>query len=282
MRAHLSAMRLLLVVLVGFEPSRSLRLSGRPAMTAGKSAVAEKSAPERVLVTAYRVEAPLEPPSSPPPDADVEAEAPDYSPLPRSLPTACLALASDQGCATVNGKPVPPDSCVGGYYGHDSSLDPEWALEQGLKGRGDDWDLVRHAMQAGNSAFRGTTKLVTYPDGVGAAAWADEGGYVYELCCVPSWDVNQHIQGRRLVSDMAVGRQRYAGNLAFGEHEHAVPARVPTEHIKRYGRVVISAGGLAYVPRNAWVENPRFDPAFCRYSLSECGACDHPAPCLAI
>ena len=31
---------------------------------------------------------------------------------------------------------------------------------------------MRHALQEGNSAFRGTTKLVTFPDGVGAAAWA--------------------------------------------------------------------------------------------------------------
>ena len=178
------------------------------------------------------------------------------------------------GCfATVNGKEIPPDSCVGGYYGHDSSLDPEWALEHGLKARGDDWDLVNHALQEGNSAYRGTTKLVSFPDGVGAATWADEGGYVYELCCVPSWDVNRHTQGRRLVSDLAVGSARFANNLALGEHEHAVPARVPTEHIKRYGRVVVSAGGLAYVPRSAWVDNPRFDARFCSYSLSECGEC---------
>ena len=75
------------------------------------------------------------------------------------------------------------------------------------------------------------------------------------------------------MSDLAVGRARYASNLALGEHEHAVPARVPTEHIKRYGRVVVSASGLAYVPRSAWVDNPRFDMAFCRFSLSECGEC---------
>ena len=194
------------------------------------------------------------------------------APLPRALPAACLMLASPDGCATVNGQPVPPDSCVGGYYGHDSSLDPEWAIEHGLKARGDDWDLLRHALQEGNSAFRGTTQLVTFPDGNGAASWADEGGYVYELCCVPSWDVNKHTQGRRLVSDLAVpGGQRYADNPAFGEHEHAVPARVPTEHIKRYGRVVISAGGMAYVPRSAWVDNPHFNQAFCKYSMSECG-----------
>ena len=197
----------------------------------------------------------------------------------RCLPTAALAGSPYLGLNNrktdwhVIARAWAP--CRDSYYGHDASLDPEWALEHGLKARGDDWDLVRHALQEGNSAFRGTTKLVTFPDGVGAAAWADEGGYVYELCCLPSWDVNKHTQGRRLVSELAVGRRRFADNPAFGEHEHAVPARVPTEHIKRYGRVVMSAGGLAYVPRNAWVDNPRFDMEFCRYSLSECGACDH-------
>ena len=68
---------------------------------------------------------------------------------------------------------------------------------------------MRHALQEGNSAFRGTTKLVTFPDGVGAAAWADEGGYVYEVTCVPTWDLNKHLQGRRLVASLAVGTRRF-------------------------------------------------------------------------
>lgn len=233
--------------------------------------------PKRVLVTApgpaeRPPDAPVKPPPEPP--CYILDSLPPLAAAARARPTACLALGPSSGCfATVNSKEIPPDSCVGGYYGHDSSLDPEWALEHGLKARGDDWDLVNHALQEGNSAFRGTTKLVSFPDGVGAAAWADEGGYVYELCSVPSWDVNRHTQGRRLVSDLAVGRARFANNLALGEHEHAVPARVPAEHIKRYGRVVMSAGGFAYVPRSAWVENPRFDARFCSYSLSECGEC---------
>ena len=77
------------------------------------------------------------------------------------------------------------------------------------------------------------------------------------------------------MSDLAVpGGPRYADNPAFGEHEHAVPARVPTEHIKRYGRVVMRAGGMAYVPRSAWVDNPHFNTStrlFRKYSMSECG-----------
>eukprot|EP00966_Prymnesium_polylepis_P313428 7242656-Prymnesium_polylepis.1 len=88
-----------------------------------------------------------------------------------------------------------------------------YVLAHGLPARGTDPDLLRHAMQAGNSAFRGTTKLITFPDGGGAAAWADDGGYVYEITCVPSWDVNKHLQGRRRVTDLAVGASRFGGNL---------------------------------------------------------------------
>ena len=223
------------------------------------------------------------------------------------LPSPCTRLLrrgrvemKDCG-ARVGNLIIPPDSCQGGYYGYDDSLDPSIVLEEGLRARGSDWDLIRHAEQSGDSAFRGTTKLVsgawtyladnssshlsypdfrcrlrsftqqvTYPDGGGAAAWADEGGYVYEITCVPSWDVNKHLQGRRMVSDLAVGAARFGGNLAIGEHEHAIPAHVPPEHIKRYGSVVASTSGVPFVPRNAWVTNPRWDPCFCRYSLSEC------------
>ena len=266
--AFLSALALLVA------PAYSLQLWGRPMPRTPKPP--EKPRGVYRLFTEGGVSRVLIPPVPPvespvPPAEPVEEEGLCGVPmmLARSQPEACLMLAS---CATVNGMPLAPDSCVGGYYGHDSSLDPEWAMEHGLKERGDDWDLLRHALQEGHSAFRGTTQLVTFPDGNGAASWADEGGYVYELCCVPSWDVNRHTQGRRLVSDLAVpGGQRYADNPAFGEHEHAVPARVPTEHIKRYGQVVLSAGGMAYVPRGAWVDNPHFNQAFCKYSMSECG-----------
>lgn len=171
--------------------------------------------------------------------------------------------------ATIGDNVIPPDSCQGGYYGYDSSIDPDHVLEHGLPARGDDWDLIRHAEQAGYSAFRGTTKLVTFPNGGGAAAWADEGGYVFEVTCVPTWDVNKHIQGRRLIAD-GVGKWRYGGNLVSGEYEHAIPARVLPEHIKRYGCVVASASGMLFVPRNAWVGNPRWDACFCKYSVSEC------------
>ena len=41
------------------------------------------------------------------------------------------------------------DSCQGGYYGYDSSIDPDHVLEHGLPARGDDWDLITHARAGG-------------------------------------------------------------------------------------------------------------------------------------
>eukprot|EP00546_Thalassionema_frauenfeldii_P012160 CAMPEP_0178917252 /NCGR_PEP_ID=MMETSP0786-20121207/13141_1 /TAXON_ID=186022 /ORGANISM="Thalassionema frauenfeldii, Strain CCMP 1798" /LENGTH=231 /DNA_ID=CAMNT_0020590777 /DNA_START=54 /DNA_END=746 /DNA_ORIENTATION=+ len=184
-------------------------------------------------------------------DDDNEADcAPNWIFL---YPKACSCLFPNHegACVGSSVKDIPPDSCTGGYYGH-SDLDPEQVMKEGLLQRGDDWDLLHHAEQRGNSAFRGTTTQITYPDGNGAASWAGEGGCVYELTCVPTWDVNKHLQGRRLVSEWAVGKDRFGGNLALGEHEFAVSSRVPPEHIKRYGRVVESANGLLYVPRNSW------------------------------
>lgn len=190
--------------------------------------------------------------------------------VPTQAPEESRRLSLDDCGATVGGMVIPPDSCQGGYYGHDDTLSPESVLKHGLHPRGSDWDLIHHAEQAGNSAFRGTTKLVTYPGGGGASAWADEGGFVYEITCVPSWDVNKHLQGRRMISDLAVGKQRFGGNLVLGEHEHAIPARVPPEHIKRYGTVVTSVSGVPFVPRSSWVDNPHWNPCYCRYSLSDC------------
>ena len=76
-----------------------------------------------------------------------------------NLPAACTSLLESLGgedlpdCgARIGDIILPPDSCQGGYYGHDDTLKPESVLERGLPQRGTDWDLVRHAEQLGNSA----------------------------------------------------------------------------------------------------------------------------------
>ena len=81
--------------------------------------VREAPTGQRVIVTEPR---PLEEPPPAPPAEDAE-EPQRPPPLPRSLPAACRALAPQDGVATVNGKPVPPDSCVGGFA-------PIWGCEQ--------------------------------------------------------------------------------------------------------------------------------------------------------
>jgi hypothetical protein len=118
-----------------------------------------------------------------------------------ALPSPCLKLITspDGRFAFVGDTPLPPDTCMGGYYGNDF-LDPEVVCREGLPARGEDWDLLRHAMEATGgkgSAFRGTTKVVVDPGGgSGAALWADEGGVVFELANVPTWDVNKALEGR--------------------------------------------------------------------------------------
>ena len=150
----------------------------------------------RVLVTPPAVIAPSAAAAvaGPPPDepcavdhfSDGEEELPELSPCTRCpwVPAACTRLlrGNEECGARVGGVVVPPDSCKGGYYGCDGSLEPAHVLEHGLPAQGSDWDLIHHAEGVlGDSAFRSTTKQVTYPDGGGAAACADEGGYVYEL-----------------------------------------------------------------------------------------------------
>ena len=216
-------------------------------------------------------------------DEDAPSEDPPPAKTPNWIflyPKACARLLESAGAsknetragASVRSAGVfdiPPDTCQGGYYGN-GLLDPETVLREGLPHRGDDWDLLNHVLQRGGSAFRGTTKQIVYPeDGVGAASFAGEDGIVYEVTCLPSWDVNKHLQGR---VDDALGRK--GGNTVLGEHEYAVASRIPTSHIKRYGRGVRSASGTLFVPRAAWVENPAWNPAFCRYSVSDYTSCE--------
>ena len=82
-----------------------------------------------------------------------------------------------------------------------------------------------------------------------------------------AWDdANIHVLTHTLHYGLGVfeGIRCYAG----ADGRSAI-FRLP-EHIKRYGCVVASASGMLFVPRNAWVDNPRWDACFCKYSVSEC------------
>jgi uncharacterized protein DUF4157 len=148
------------------------------------------------------------------------------------------------------GKWIRPDSYSGGFHG--TQEPPEQVMKSGLPARGDNWDLQNHAeelwhykpagQQVNDSAFRGTSSVPSDPaNQSGAAYFAGEGGYVYEIRGVPTWDVNKALQGRV----GPTGSMR--GNLMHGEGEYAIPARVTPDKIKRWGVVKSNTRGQLYV-----------------------------------
>ena len=165
-----------------------------------------------------------------------------------------VTVASTTPRATLpGGEAILPTSHSGGYHGT-CDVPPEVALEKGLPHRGDDWRLYEHAVASSDSAFRGTTSVLYDPVcGGGAAAWAGDGGWVYDVRGVPTWDVNASLDGR--VPRPFGG---YTGNLMVGENELAIPAEVPPEKIKRYGKVLEDHRGHLRVQE--WIDNPNFKP----------------------
>jgi hypothetical protein len=154
--------------------------------------------------------------------------------------------------ATVNGVPQPPSGYGRLYHGTDA-IPPPAALADGFAARGDNLDLQQYAEGARDTAFRGATELPANPvDEQGAAYWAGEGGYVYEIEGVPHWDVNQLLQGRVKTPG------GYRGNLMSGEHDLAIPGRIPPENIRRWGKVLRTTTGKLYV--GEWHDNPGFKP----------------------
>ena len=112
------------------------------------------------------------------------------------------------------------------FYGT-CELSPDVVFSNGLLGRGSNIDLESHVMQAGNSAYRGTTNQMVDQGGEnGAAVWASDGGWVYEIDGTPYWDMNEKLQGR------IKGPGGYGNNPVPGEGEKAILANVPTERIK--------------------------------------------------
>jgi hypothetical protein len=168
-----------------------------------------------------------------------------------------------------DGTAVPPDSYGGGFHGARTS--PEQVLkEKGFRQETlfEDWRLLEHVMSESSphSAFRGATPFVSAPPDsphMGAAEWADEGGWVYDIFGVPTWDVNSSLEGRVPVAGM------YRGNLMYGEVEQAIPSQIPLECIKRWGQV--SDWGGRNIVRE-WTPNPQYNDALCRRFFEGLGA----------
>ena len=172
--------------------------------------------------------------------SDVAAQ-PRAGPIGETVPPPIVGeeLVSEPLAILPDGSTAPPDSYSGGFYG--TTEPPELVMKDGLPGRGTDMRLREHSEGSPKSGFRGTTNIASDGAGRGAAYWAGDGGYVYEIRDVPTWDVNKNLQGR---VDTGGG---YRGNLMHGEGEYAIPARVPPDKIVRWGVVRDKGGDRLFV-----------------------------------
>lgn len=199
------------------------------------------------------------------------ADGPATPPPSERSPAATATPAARPGGvphAIVEGQTIPPHHYQGGYYGNaingtERAQDViDRTFREGMPARGGNMDLRRHSeeMDVGaadfdqRSAYRGTTHNVSSPDGdSGAAVWAGEGGVVFQIEGVPTWDVNQALQGRVQRPDGS-----FRGNLMHGEQENAILSAVPANRIRRAGIVTVSSRGIPIV--RTWIDNPGFVP----------------------
>lgn len=150
-----------------------------------------------------------------------------------------------------NGRQVAPIGLIHVYHGT-RRLVPTTVLWSGMPERGNNLDLLAHTNGAKDSAFRGATLVVSDPiRETGAAYWAGEGGWVFEVVAY-AFDVNLVLEGR------VKWGTRYGANNWRGENEYVIPAEVPPERVVRYGQVQMSASGKLYVPQ--WIANPNSIP----------------------
>lgn len=150
-----------------------------------------------------------------------------------------------------SGEEVAPTAHGGRlYYGTDS-VPPDVAFARGLEARGANLKLESHVMGEADTAFRGATEQILTPEGQGAGAWAGEGGWVYRIDRVPSWNVNQLLEGRIRTPG------GFRGNLMAGEGESAILANVPKERIVEAYPIILRGGVLR--PGEP-IKNPNYIP----------------------
>lgn len=146
-----------------------------------------------------------------------------------------------------NGKEIAPSSFSGGFHGT-KLFPPSQVFMSGFPSRGDNRNLLEHIQGAENSAFRGSTNQVLTLGNQGAAEWASEGGWVYQIEAVPTWDVDKELQGQ-------VPRPGGFGDTPLKEElELAIPARIREYRIVRAGQVVLGRGSRLTV--KTWNDNP--------------------------
>ena len=165
-----------------------------------------------------------------------------------------------------NGEKLRPDFYSGGFHG--SNIPPEEVIAKGgFEGpEKPNWNLYDHATEHlgadGNrdTAFRGTTQELSTMDGRGAADWAGDKGYVYDIGPVPTWDVNSALEGRVLKGGII-----YKGNPWYGEHEFAIPRNIPLVCVKGWFMVVTNYRNkvLADKTTQTYIANKAYDRAAC-------------------
>ncbi len=134
-----------------------------------------------------------------------------------------------------------------GYHGT-SGLSVEEIIAHGLPGGGSNVNLAEHVGGAADSAFRG---LAPSPGRGGSTAlrtpveFAGEGGVVVEVVGVPGFNTFDH-------APEAVRM------LRKGEAEIATFRRIPTERIRRIGKVGVDSRGREVVKE--WIANPNYQP----------------------
>lgn len=184
--------------------------------------------------------------------ASARKDKPDEPSAPGGQPNVKIEEVHSPGedYALVNGLKVEPHLYPKLFHGADRAtlgVDAQMPAKEvaekiyaeGLPGRGDNIDLIQHAGNAPDRAFRGTTEMMLTPDRqAGAILWADDGGFVVELKNVKGYDVNAALEGRVQKSDGSFG-----GNSVQGEIEIAVPGRVKPEQVNKVFEVVTDSRG---------------------------------------
>jgi hypothetical protein len=164
-----------------------------------------------------------------------------------------------------SGREIPPQTYGGGYHCPREQIPPDVAFVDGLPARGTDMRLREHAMPGSElasgegSGFRGTTPEPVAPNDAaeanqGAVYWGDVGDWVYEIRGVPTWDLEQALQGQIRLPDGSHGGKL----LTVSELEGAIPSRVPGANIVRGGQIGVLQSGRKYVPH--WIPNPNYKP----------------------
>jgi len=258
-------------LLKGASPTTTTTPPPEPAVTTGTPYVPPETTtmtpvPARGVTTSTPIPRSGTPSSTFPVAAPVPAKAAPVTRIAPPEPTPPAAVVTEPMAILPSGRAIPPTSYVGGYHAPSEPITLEQAFREGFASRGGDWRLLEHAQPGsesamphlGGSAFRGTTPTPSSlgMSGQGAADWAGEGGYVYEIRNVPTWHLEQALEGQIRDPAGTFGRQL----VVKPELESVVPGRIPPECIVRAGKVSALPDGRLVVRPGDWIANPNYRP----------------------